>query len=849
MKEDLKLHLEVLDGIWKIKRDKYYSIVNENRRVEYANLEDGSGLTLHSIFQDAIHLFVKWVDSSLHAYRKFSLYGVNEIQIGRSADNHICYDYRGMVSKHHAVIKRSNEGFEIINSGQNGIYVNSVWTKSGMELKFGSYINILGLHMVYLGDVLAIDAADERVRIDEKFLNPFHLSENATMYLKADNRKGVGIGGITYHRAPRNYEKLDSGTIEIEAPPEKGEEKKKSLFASIGPSLTMSLPMLLGGFLMAFSRAKSGNTSLYMYSGLIMSVSSAITGVTWTLINMKQEKKEKQEKEEYRFQMYSEYLIDKTHEIKELYDDTIRRLRETYPDANACLEYDESKGLLWNRNETHDDFLIHRLGTGEREFQYKIDIPKKKFTLYPDELSEKPAYIKENYNMLVDVPITVDLLANRLIGIVGGETKKGAIDIAKVLAIQIAANNSYSDVKLAFIYNNEISEDFGYWEFAKWLPHVWSEDRSVRYVAANCEDASEVFYEMTKIFRGREENDQRKERGVIKPYYVVFISNPSLLEGESFAKYALSGKEEYGLTTFVLTDRREFLPNECEYIIENSSDFSGAYNVFDGKNVRQRIVFDKFREKKLNSFARHLSSLHIAEIEEGGEIPNAITFFDMFHINRIQEYPVKEMWAKSKTYDNIKGLLGQRAGGSPCYLDVHEKYHGPHGLVAGTTGSGKSETLQTYILSLAINYSPDDIGFFIIDYKGGGMANLFDGLPHMVGSISNLSGNQVKRAMISIKSENRRRQRVFTEHGVNNINLYTKLYKNGEALLPIPHLFIIIDEFAELKREEPEFMKELISVAQVGRSLGVHLILATQKPSGTVDDNIWSNSKFTSELL
>ena len=173
-----------------------------------------------------------------------------------------------------------------------------------------------------------------------------------------------------------------------------------------------------------------------------------------------------------------------------------------------------------------------------------------------------------------------------------------------------------------------------------------------------------------------------------------------------------------------------------------------------------------------------------------------------------------------------------------------KKHHGPHGLVAGTTGSGKSETLQTYMLSLAVNYSPDDIGFFIIDYKGGGMANLFKGLPHMIGQISNLSGNQVKRAMISIKSENRRRQRVFTEHGVNNINAYTKLYKNGEAAQPVPHLFIIVDEFAELKKEEPDFMQELISVAQVGRSLGVHMILATQKPNGTVDDNIWSNSKF-----
>ena len=124
------------------------------------------------------------------------------------------------------------------------------------------------------------------------------------------------------------------------------------------------------------------------------------------------------------------------------------------------------------------------------------------------------------------------------------------------------------------------------------------------------------------------------------------------------------------------------------------------------------------------------------------------------------------------------------------------------------------------------------------------MANLFDGLPHMAGQISNLSGNQIRRAMISIKSENLRRQRIFTENGVNNINLYTRLYKNKEAQEPVPHLFIIIDEFAELKKEEPDFMRELISVAQVGRSLGVHLILATQKPSGTVDDNIWSNSRF-----
>ena len=177
-------------------------------------------------------------------------------------------------------------------------------------------------------------------------------------------------------------------------------------------------------------------------------------------------------------------------------------------------------------------------------------------------------------------------------------------------------------------------------------------------------------------------------------------------------------------------------------------------------------------------------------------------------------------------------------------LNLHEKAHGPHGLVAGTTGSGKSEIVQSYILSLAVNFHPYEVGFLLIDYKGGGMANLFKNLPHLLGTITNLDGAESHRAMVSIKSELARRQRVFNEYGVNHINGYHKLYQLGKAREPIPHLFLISEEFAELKKEQPEFMKELVSTARIGRSLGIHLILATQKPSGVVDDQIWTNSKF-----
>ena len=124
------------------------------------------------------------------------------------------------------------------------------------------------------------------------------------------------------------------------------------------------------------------------------------------------------------------------------------------------------------------------------------------------------------------------------------------------------------------------------------------------------------------------------------------------------------------------------------------------------------------------------------------------------------------------------------------------------------------------------------------------MANQFKDLPHMMGAITNIDGREINRSLLSIKAELVKRQALFAQAGVNHINDYIKLFKKHAITEPLPHLIIIVDEFAELKAEFPDFMKELISAARIGRTLGVHLILATQKPAGVVDAQIWSNSKF-----
>lgn len=845
LNNDIELHMEVIENQWKFLPSPNYKIEEAVSHREYlgASLKNGDFLTVTLPNRDRLSLMADETDSSFKVYEKYDIAKIDEIIIGKGDDNDIIYNTRRLISREHAIIRKSISQCVVEDiSRNNGIFVNSKRLVGAKQLEFGDCIDIFGLSMVYMGDILALSSKNNQFQIREDKLKRYAEEESDDEDDIIDKQDVK----ILYHRSPRQIYKINNDTVEIEAPPQPRLLNKKSIGMLIGPSLTMALPMLLGCALAIYSTRVSGASgSTFMYTGLITAVSSALIGTMWALLNLNSERKRNREEELHRFEAYGEYLIKCSNTIKEKYEKNVNNLNAMYIPAEECGQYDENSVYLWNRNSGHKDYLSHRLGMGNMPFQVEINIPKERFTLINDSLAEKPAMIKQSYRELHNVPICIDLSEHRIIGIIGGGKKKGAVEVMHTLTAQIAVSNCYTDVKMAFIYDEgeDNAED---WEYMRWFPHVWSEDKKSRYIAKNRVESGDVLYEITRVLRTRAENmsvtHSNKDK-LPSPQYIIFISNPKILEGELIAKY-INDADNRDITTVFLTDSYENLPNECEYVIQNDKDFKGMYGVEDDIDDRIRISFDVIANAQLERLARRLANIEVHETESGGDIPASLTFFDMYGVNMLDELNVLDKWRKNRTYDSMKALIGQKAGGSNWYLDIHEKYHGPHGLIAGTTGSGKSETLQTYILSLALNFSPDDVGFFLIDYKGGGMANLFKGLPHIIGQISNLSGNQVKRAMVSIKSENKRRQRIFNECGVNNINLYTRLYKNNEADIPVPHMFIVIDEFAELKREEPDFMRELISVAQVGRSLGVHLILATQKPSGTVDDNIWSNSKF-----
>lgn len=837
--ENLTIFMEIVDGKWSFKADNNYEVLLPDGTDGYDICwKDGMVLSLKLRNRHDIMLVILMNEVIFPVSKKYETRNINQISIGKGEDNSIIYDFRGYISRNHCLLFRHGYQWVVQDNSMNGIYLNGRRASGQTILKFGDCIILFGLRIVFLEDVVAICALSGEFQVKDENLTEWDPHNE----WKPEQGVALTDEKVWFKRSPRILEQLYTDKIEIDAPPQLNKTKKRPLLLTVGPSLTMAIPMLMG-CLMSILGAKSqgNNAGAYMFTGVITAVSSAAIGVMWALTNIRYADKEEEENEELRYNAYGQYLIEITDFIKRKQEENRQVLFRTYLSGQQCCTFDRFDARLWNHNAKQKDFLTVRIGTGTVPFQAEISAPKEKFTLKKDDLAGKPEMIYEKYKDLRSVPICTDIRKKGMIGVIGGSGKAGAYPVVNNIIAQLAAKHCYTDVKMVFLYN-DTPENREQWSFAKWLPHVWLANKKTRLIACDKSEVGDICFEVANVIRRRTEEQNPVEYPL--PHFVFFIEDMEILQGELLERFIYEPKPEYGITSVILAERYEDLPNSCENIIQNDGSEAVMFHVVKEEARSRNLIFELVSKEELEQLARRLCDIEVKELEGNGEIPTSLDFMEMYDARTLDELNVLERWKKNRNYENMRVPIGKKADGSLCYLDAHEKYHGPHGLVAGTTGSGKSETLQTWMLSLAVNFSPDDVAFFIIDFKGGGMANLFDGLPHMAGTISNLSGNQVRRSMISIKSEIKRRQKVFADHSVNNINLYTKLYKNHEAKKPMPHLFIIIDEFAELKREEPEFMSELISVAQVGRSLGIHLVLATQKPSGTVDNNIWSNSKF-----
>ena len=633
-----------------------------------------------------------------------------------------------------------------------------------------------------------------------------------------------------YHRSPRIIYRSSEDKILINPPGAEPQKPSDELLKLIMPPLIM-----VGVTLLITIFQPRG---LYIIATVSMSVVSVIFSVQSFFKNRKKYKEDKKE----RVELYHLYLKDKAKDLEQLSRKQREGMFYHFPaieDLTKMVKRYDSR--IYEKTPLHFDFLAYRLGLGKVPTSYELKYGQEERSGKKDALEEEGYALFKAHQKIDNLPIVASL--NRgPVGYVG--PRPIVLEQLQLLVAQLAVFHSYHDLTVIPIIPEEEKES---WDWMRWLPHATLQDMNVRSFVYNQRTRDQVLNSLNQILKLRKaqkEEEKANDTKIFHPHYVVLITDETLILDHVIMEFFREDPTELGCSIIYVADVLSSLSENIQTVISIKDRNQGQLLLQEGVLRELDFQLDHFPEGyDKEAISRGLAPLkHIQQLKSS--IPDSVTFLEMYQAETFNDLKVLSRWESHAPYQSLAVPIGLRGKDDLVYLNLHEKAHGPHGLIAGTTGSGKSETIQSYILSLAVNFHPHDVAFLLIDYKGGGMANLFKDLPHLLGTITNLDGAQSMRALASINAEIHRRERLFGQYGVNHINQYQKKFKLGEATEPLPHLFLISDEFAELKVNQPDFIKELVSIARVGRSLGVHLILATQKPSGVVDDQIWSNSRF-----
>lgn len=778
-----------------------------------------------------------------------------EITIGKSLNCDIIYN-NSLINDKQAKIFYSNGKLMLENYDTNyGIFLNDTPVSNKVKLLFnGDIIFIMGLRIVVIGNNFFITNPFNRVSYNQR---KFELVKKQQKVVEPTGTPEEDVKLFSekdfFARAPRITSGIEREKIKIEAPPQKQEKDEKPLIYTIGPSLAMGLVMLIS-MSSAISGVSNGTASVKStVTSALMTVAMLISMILFPILNNKYEKRKKKKKEETRQKKYKEYINKKINQIDDVMIKQKNILFDKYLSAEECAQIILNKdSRLWERKTEDEDFLTIRVGLGDLPIEADIEYPNKEFSMEDDNLMELINSVAKKSKVIKNVPITASLASKNIAAAIIENDERTTEKFAQNLIMQLVALHSYADLKLVFLLKKEKNVR---WEHMKTLPHIWDEQKEIRFWADEYDDMKDISRYLEIELNNRRKYEDKFDYRSFAPYYLIITDDYKTIENLKIVTEILNAKRNLGFGLFCITDNMLHLPNECQLFININGHNGSLFENQITATTKKEFYFDTSFTFFFENIGQRLSNIPIrVNTASKFSLPETYTFLEMYDAGRIEQLNILQRWMTNDSTKSLQAPIGIDTNGMQIVLDIHEKAHGPHGLIAGSTGSGKSEFIITYILSLAVNYHPNDVSMILIDYKGGGLAGAFQKgnvkLPHIVGTITNIDKVGLQRSLVSIQSELRRRQIKFnqarekTDEGTIDIYKYQKLFHDGVVKEPIPHLLIICDEFAELKQQQPDFMDELISVARIGRSLGVHLILATQKPAGVVNDQIRSNSKF-----
>ena len=678
---------------------------------------------------------------------------------------------------------------------------------------------------------------DEGLRVTDcrstngTFVDGIRVEEDEGVLVERDALITVGGATVLLRKegseplAPRPgslHNQTRAGTVPFNRPPRPGQpappeqlvppERKK-----VTSSSKFSVATVLGPIVLAVGMVVvMGNPRYAMISML-----SPFMAVFQWIEQKRRSKKERKEEDERFAKACEQFTTDLADAVREERE----RLRGASPDPATLVRIAELPATtLWQRRPEHPDFLSLHAGTGTSDWTVPVD-------------RNASRHLDDDVKALIDAsrvtaaPIRADLADSGVVGVVG--EREDVLAVARSLVVQAAVQSGPADLSIG-VYCDPGRQQA--WEWATWLPHTRClggvEDRWL-----SCE-------------RSRSETQLRSLRDEIDghpvPEVLLVIDSDVLLEGrEAPARELLGhargatgdrdGKRVNHVPGIVIASAVEQLPAACTTIVEVREDGAGVVTYPSTRTTIDDAVLAGIDLRTAREAAVALSRFEDPElVVPGAALPSLVRLPPLLGIDEITPGGIEELWAHSRGTSTPIGI-GENG---PFELDLVRD--GPHGLVGGTTGSGKSEFLRSLISGLAARNDPTKLTFILIDFKGGAAFKPLEALPHTIGTISNLDEQLADRALRALEAEMDYRQRMFAAAGEGVDNLDAYLATNPSE--PMPRLLLVVDEFAMLAKDFPDVLTSLVSIGAVGRTLGVHMILATQRPAGVVNDDILANT-------
>ncbi|MCL2011126.1 MAG: type VII secretion protein EssC, partial [Synergistaceae bacterium] len=662
-------------------------------------------------------------------------------------------------------------------------------------------------------------------------LNVEHAAGNTELSAKF-NRAASARAAVQYpffQRSPHIKSKAETCKIEILSPPSRGAKPSISWLSVFLPPVLMATAMLAVAMF-------TGNKTTLLFIIPMSSVS-----VVMAFVNYRSQMKKWKQNHSLAQKKYHEHLQEQDNAISAAETSYLLALAGVNPGIKECVDIAARiDRRLWQRALEDEDFLEVRLGAGQIRSNVEIKIPQEQIVIEEDPLLAEAKSLKERHVVLSSAPITHSFLNTTVTGIVGD--RNALQEMAWTILTGVATHHSYEDVKIVCVYP---AIEKRQWEWVRWLPHVWDAKRERRFIACTSYDAKPLLQELAetlKIRRREEREGHAREAKPKTPFYFLLLADKKLVEDSG--EQLLPESSALGMTTVYAYGDIGLLPDECQAIID-CGEPACTLQMKSGGAECVSFTPEEISHQLIDAFARSLAPIRMRSTSQAASMPGYVTFLQGYGVNRVDELGLQERWRRNEPFRSIAAPIGIRENGEIFSFDIHEKGMGPHGIVAGATRWGKSETLTTWILSVALNYPPHEVSFVLIDFKGDGLSGILLDLPHVAGIISNVDDmTSIERNLRSLQGEILRRQNVFKKTKLENIHKYQEAYRAGKVREPMAYLIIVIDEFAQLKTEYPEQMDGFISVARVGGSLGMYMVLATQSPGGIVAGQVSANSRF-----